>query len=107
MLSTQCKTGKNRSGEHYGIFSSQPEQTYFSLGYLRNEVNSSDQQLIENLSKIAKRCKSGKGQKITAALYNNCYRGESRGKGGWKYEINQSNFYSQEKTSQEINAKHI
>lgn len=37
MLSTQCKTG-----EHYEMVSSQPDQTDFGLRYFKNEVNSSD-----------------------------------------------------------------
>lgn len=38
-LSIQFKTG---SVQPYGMFSSQPDQTDFGLGYFRNEVNSSD-----------------------------------------------------------------
>lgn len=44
------------------MFSSQPDQIDFTLGYFKNEVDSSDQQLLENLAKMAKIYKSGMGK---------------------------------------------
>lgn len=56
---------------------------------------------------MAERCKSGKGQKITAALYNNYYRGERRGRGDWNIKLIKLQLTEEKKTNPEINPKHI